>query len=62
MYNSLAKMSEVGTLHTPSDAYVRSFLCFFSYFNKTATQKLLNDQANYSNSILFVVTSMGVNM
>ena len=34
----------VGTLHPPSDVYVRSFLCPFSFFNKTATQKLLSDQ------------------
>ena len=34
----------VGTLHPPSDVYVRSFLCPFSFFNKTATQKFLSDQ------------------
>ena len=34
-------------LSTPphSYVYVRSFLCPFSYFNKTAIQKLLSDQA-----------------
>ena len=34
----------VGTLHPASGVYVRSFLCPFSFFNKTATQKLLSDQ------------------
>ena len=29
----------VGTLHPPSDVYVRSFLCPFLYFNKTLLYK-----------------------
>ena len=41
----LAKASSGGTLHPPSDVYVRSFLFPFLYFNETAIQKLLNDQA-----------------
>ena len=40
----LQKIHNWGTLHSPSDVYVRSFLCPFSYFTKTL-QKLLSDQA-----------------
>ena len=43
--NFLEKTSKGGTLHPHSDVYVRSFLCPFLYFNKTATQKLLGNQA-----------------
>ena len=35
----LAKTSRGGTLHPPSDAYVRSFLCPFLCFNKTLLYK-----------------------
>ena len=41
----LLRLAREGILHPPSDVYVRSFLCPISYFNKTATQKLLSDQA-----------------
>ena len=34
-----------GTLHPPSDVYVRSSLCPLPLFNKTSTQNLLSDQA-----------------
>ena len=35
----LANTSKGGTLRPPSDVYVRSFLCPFSYFNKTLLHK-----------------------
>jgi len=34
-----ANTSKGDTLHPLSDVYVRSFLCFFSYFNKTLLHK-----------------------
>ena len=43
-FTSLHKTSKGDTLRPPSDVYVRSVLCPFSYFD-TATQKLLSDQA-----------------
>ena len=36
---SLLKISEGVTLCPPSDVCVRSFLCLFSYFNKTLLHK-----------------------
>ena len=35
----LAKLAKRGTLHPLSDVYVRSFLCPFSYFDKTLLHK-----------------------
>ena len=40
-----SKTSEGDSFRPPSDVYIRSFLCPFSYFNKTATKKLLSDRA-----------------
>ena len=34
-----SKISKWGTLHHPSDVCVRSFLCQYSYFNKTLLHK-----------------------
>ena len=45
MYITLLLTLASGALSPPSDVYVRSFLCSFLYFSKTATQKLLSDQA-----------------
>ena len=45
VYKALVRLVSGGLLHPPSDVYVRSFLCPFFHFNKTATQKLLSDQA-----------------
>ena len=39
VYNTLANTSEGDLLHSPSDVYVRSFLCPFCYFNKTLLHK-----------------------
>ena len=45
IYKALIRLVAGGTLHPPSDVYVRRFLCLLLYFNKTATLKLVGDQA-----------------
>ena len=39
VYSFLTKTSKGGTLHPPSDVYVKSFLCAFSYFKKLCYAK-----------------------
>ena len=45
IYKALIRLVVGGTLHPPSDVYVRRFLYLLLYFNKTATLKLLSEQA-----------------
>ena len=39
VYKALIRLVSGGTLHPPSDVYVRSFLCPFFHFNKTLLHK-----------------------